>query len=150
MKDVVVTTAYVAAAVNLAAALWGGWRWWRVEPSRPFWLLLRAGQAASVVFALLGGVAALTGHAPDDGLFWLYVALPIAVAFVAEQFRILSAQTVLDARGLENAQALGRLDEQGQRSVVLAIMRREMGVMAAEAAAVAFLLVRAATTAGGI
>lgn len=143
------TVAFAAATINAAAALWGGWRWWQVEPSRLFWGLLRAGQAASVAFALVCGVAAIAGHRPDDGLFWLYVALPIAVAFIAEQLRILSAQTVLDARGLEDAQAVGRLDEHGQRSVVLAIMRREMGVMAAEAAAVTFLLVRAATTAGG-
>ena len=53
------------------------------------------------------------GYEPADGLFWLYALLPVVVAFVAEQFRIASAQTVLDARGLEDAQAVGRLDDAG-------------------------------------
>jgi hypothetical protein len=150
MKDIVVTVALLAAAVNLIAAVIGGLQWWRVEPSRVFWPLLRAGQAAAVLFAVVAGIAALAGHRPDDGLFWLYVALPLGVAFVAEQLRILSAQTVLDARGLESAQAMRGLPEAEQRSVVLQIVRREMGVMAAEAAAVAFLLVRGAMTAGGL
>ncbi len=150
MSGVVVATAWAAAAINAAAGIWGAWRWWRVEPSAAFWVLLRAGQAATVVFAVVCGIAAIGGHTPDDGLFWLYVALPIAVAFVAEQLRILSAQSVLEARGLPDAQAVGRLDDAGQRSVVLAIVRREMGVMTAEALAVAFLLGRAALTSGGI
>jgi hypothetical protein len=150
MNGTVQATAYTAAAINAVAAVLGGIRWWQVEPSRWFWPLLRAGQAAAAIFAGVCGVAVLAGHEPDQGLFWLYVALPLAVAFVAEQLRILSAQTVLDARGLEDANAVGRLPEADQRSIVLQIVRREMGVMAAEAAAVAFLLVRAAMTAGGI
>jgi hypothetical protein len=149
MNGLVVWVALSAAVINLAAAAVGALRWWQVEPSRLFWPLLRAGQAAAVAFALLCGVAALLGHRPDDGLFWLYVVLPLAVAFVAEQLRIASAQAVLDARGLDDARAVGGLPAADQRSVVLQIVRREMGVMAAEAAAVAFLLVRAATTAHG-
>ena len=85
----------------------------------------------------------MTGFAPADGLFWLYALLPVAVGFVAEQLRLAAAQTVLDARGLEDAQAVGRLDEAGQRSVVRAILRREMGVMALAALVVAFLALRA-------
>jgi hypothetical protein len=54
-----------------------------------------------------------------------------------------AAQTVLDARGLEDGAAVGRLDEAGQRSVVRAILRREMGVMALAALVVAFLALRA-------
>jgi hypothetical protein len=54
---------------------------------------------------------------------------------------------VLDARDLEDAQAVGELDEAGQRSVVLAIVRREMGVMAASAVVLAFLAARAWGTA---
>jgi hypothetical protein len=54
---------------------------------------------------------------------------------------------VLDARGLEDAQAVGRLDEDGQRSVVLAILRREMGVMTLAAVVVVFLALRAWGTA---
>jgi hypothetical protein len=69
------------------------------------------------------------------------------VSFVAEQFRITAAQTVLDTRGLQDAHAVGRLDEAGQRSVIVAIVRREMGTMAAAALVVAFLCLRAAGTA---
>ena len=97
--------------------------------------------------AALGGVLALMGYEPADGLFWLYALLPVAVSYVAEQFRVASAQTVLDARDLEDAQAVGRLDDAGQRSVVLAIVRREMGVMALAALVVAFLALRATGTA---
>lgn len=149
MNDVVVAAAWAAGGVNLAATLWGAWRWYQVEPSRVFWILLRAGQAAAVAFAVLCAVLFVAGHRPDDGLFWVYVLVPIGVSFVAEQLRLASAETVLEARGLEDAQAVGRLPEADQRSVVLQIVRREMGVMTLSAAAIAFLLVRAATTAAG-
>jgi hypothetical protein len=137
----------LAAAVNLVAGLFGVWRWWIVAPSRAFWVLARAGQATAAALAAVAGVAAATGFHPADGLFWLYALLPVAVGFVAEQFRAASAQTVLDARDLEDAEAVGRLDEAGQRSVVLAILRRELGVMALAAIVVAFLALRAYGTA---
>jgi hypothetical protein len=147
MHDVAVAAALVAAALNLLAALFGAWRWWTVAPSRAFWVLARAGQAAAIALAAVAGVGAVTGFHPADGLFWLYAVLPVAVGFVAEQFRAASAQTVLDARGLDDAHAVGRLDEAGQRSVVLAILRRELGVMALAAVVVAFLALRAYGTA---
>jgi hypothetical protein len=143
MHDVAAATALVAAAVNVIAGLFGAWRWWTVAPSRVFWVLARAGQATAVALAAVAGIAAATGFDPADGLFWLYALLPVAVGFVAEQFRAASAQTILDARDLEDAQAVGRLDEAGQRSVVLAILRRELGVMALAAVVVAFLALRA-------
>ena len=69
------------------------------------------------------------------------------MSFVGEQLRVLSAQTVLDARGLPDAQAVGDLDADGQRSVVLAIVRREVGVMSVACLVIAFLALRAAGTA---
>ena len=147
MHDAAVSVALAVAVLNAVAGLFGGWRWWIVSPSRAFWILARVGQAAAVVLAALAGVLALRGFEPADGLFWLYALLPIAVAFVAEQFRALSAQTVLDARGLEDAAAVGRLDEDGQRWVVVAIIRREMGIVALGAIVVAFLALRAYGTA---
>jgi hypothetical protein len=147
VADVITAMALVVAGVNGAAALWGGWRWWTVQPGRSVWVLVRAGQAVAVVLAVVAGIAAVTGFSPADGLFWLYALLPVAVGLVAEQFRAAAAQTVLDARDLEDAQAVGRLDEAGQRSVVLAILRREMGVMALAALVVAFLALRAYGTA---
>ncbi len=139
--------AWAAALVNLLAAATGGWAWWRVQQSRAFWPLLRAGQVAALVVAGVAGVRLLSGHEPSDGLFWVYVLVPLGIAFVGEQLRLASAQTVLDARGLEDAQAMRTLDERAQRSVVLAIVRREIGVMALTAGAVTFLLARAAGTA---
>ena len=147
MDDAVAVAAVLAAAVNLVAGLFGAWRWWTVAPSRAFWVLARAGQAAAVALAAVAGVAAATGFHPADGLFWLYALLPVAIGFVAEQFRAASAQTILDARGLEDAEAVGGLDAAGQRSVVLAILRRELGVMALAAIVVAFLALRAYGTA---
>jgi hypothetical protein len=70
--------------------------------------------------------------------------------FFAEQFRVLAAQTVLDARGLEDAEAVGRLPEREQRSVVLQIVRRELGVMALAAAVTAFLALRAVVETPGL
>jgi hypothetical protein len=147
MHDAAAAAALVVAALNAVAGLFGAWRWWTVAPSRAFWVLARAGQAAAIALALVAGVGAVTGFRPADGLFWLYALLPVAVGFVAEQFRAASAQTVLDARDLPDAQAVGNLDEAGQRSVVLAILRRELGVMALAAIVVAFLALRAYGTA---
>ena len=147
MHDVAAAAALVVAAVNAVAGLFGAWRWWTVAPSRAFWVLARTGQAAAIALAVVAGIGAATGFDPADGLFWLYALLPVAVGFVAEQFRAAAAQTVLDARDLEDARAVGRLDEAGQRSVVLAILRRELGVMALAAIVVAFLALRAYGTA---
>jgi hypothetical protein len=63
---------------------------------------------------------------------------------------VLAAQTVLDARGLEDAQAVGRLAEREQRSVVLQIVRRELGVMALAAGVIAFLALRALVESHGL
>ena len=135
--------ALLAAAVNGVAGIVSAFLWWRVEPARWAWWLIRAGQVVSVALAAVAGVLALNGLEPDDGLFWLYAVLPVAVGFVAEQLRLAAAQTVLDARGLEDAKAVGRLGAEEQSSVVLAIVRRELGVMAAAALVSAFLALRA-------
>jgi len=140
-----VTGTVVTCLFAVAGGL-GAWRWYRVETSRAFWVLLRVAQAALVVWTILIGVLALTGRRPDQELFWIYAFLPLGVSFVAEQLRIAAAPTVLEARGLEDAKAVGRLDEAGQRSVVTAILRRELGVMTAAALVIAALLVRAVTT----
>src|SRR4051812_12444883 len=127
MADAIAAAALATAALNAVAGLFGAWRWWIVAPSRAFWVLARAGQAVAVVLAAVAGVAAATGFDPADGLFWLYALLPVAVGFVAEQFRAASAQTVLDARGLEDAQAVGRLDEAGAPAGVPAVPPRALG-----------------------
>jgi hypothetical protein len=144
VRDLAVAAALGSGAVNAVAAIVGAIRWWQVEPSRLFWVLARAGQLAVVLLAVAAGVLAFDGFAPADGLFWLYALLPVAIGFLAEQLRLASASLVLEQRGLPDAQAVGRLPEPEQRSVVLQIVRREMGVATAAAATVAFLAVRAA------
>jgi hypothetical protein len=136
--------AFATLAVNAAAAVFAGLCWWQVRPSDAVWPLLRAGQALAVLQALLAGGLALAGFEPADRLYWLYVLLPVVVGFVAEQLRIVSAEQVLENRDLPDAQAVGALPEAQQRAVVLAIMRREIGVMALAALVVTFLSLRAA------
>jgi hypothetical protein len=139
--------AFATLAVNAAAAGFAGLRWWQVRPGETAWPLLRAGQALAVVQAVAAGGLAIGGFAPRDSLYWLYALLPVAVGFVAEQLRIVSAEQVLENRELPDAQAVGALPEAEQRSVVVAIMRRELGVTALAALVVAFLSLRAALVA---
>ena len=147
ISDAVVPVALLVAALNAVVGALGAWRWIRGDVHDDlFWRGVRAGQAAAVLPPLVAGAAALAGESPDDGLFWLYALLPLAVSFVAEQLRIVSAQTELDARELESAQAMRGLSDDEQRSIVAAIARRELGVMAIAAGVVAFLALRAAGT----
>jgi hypothetical protein len=138
--------ALVVTVTNAVAGVVAAFLWWRVEPRQYAWVLIRVGQVAAVAQAAGAGVLAAAGLQPADGLYWLYALLPVAVGFVAEQLRLVSAQTVLDARDLEDAQAVGRLPAGDQQSVVLQIVRRELGVMAAAALVIAFLALRALGT----
>lgn len=149
MSGFAVWGAVAVAAANAVPAALGAWRWYRGESSRGFWIALRAGQAAALVYAVVVGVLVLAGHSAGEQLFYLYALLPLAVAFVAEQLRVASAQTILDQRGLDGAQAVGTLPEPEQHAIVAAIVRREMGVMALSAMVVIFLAWRAAETAHG-
>jgi hypothetical protein len=128
--------------VNLAAGLLGAWQWWRSSPGRLFWPLLRAGQAITVLAALDGLVLVAMGDDLPE-LHLVYGLTPLGVAFLAEQLRLASADTVLQARDLPDAQAMRGLPEAEQRAIVHAIVRREMGVMAASAGVVAVLGLRA-------
>ncbi len=150
MNNVVVIAAVALAGLNAVPALVGAWRWYRGEPSRAFWILLRVAQAGALVLALGIGVLAASGIYSSERLFYLYALLPLGVAFIAEQLRIASAQTVLDRSGLEDAQQVGELEESEQHGIVAAIVRREMGVMTLAAAVVVFLALRAAQTAHGL
>ena len=149
MTRAVVACGLLVALMNVLPALLGGWRWYRGEPSRAFWVLLRVGQGSALVLAILAGSLAAAGHYSSDRLFYLYALLPLAIAFVAEQLRVAAAQTILDQRDLPDAQALGALSEPEQHAVVDAIVAREMGIMALSALVVVFLALRAAGTAHG-
>jgi hypothetical protein len=149
VNALVVIASIVVAAVNAVPAIIGGWRWQRSESSRAFWIALRAAQGAGVLLAALVGVLALAGHYSHERLFYLYALLPLAVAFVAEQLRVISAQTILERRGLADSQAVAALPEHEQHRLVGSIVRREMGVMTLSALVVVFLALRAASTAHG-
>ena len=129
-------------AVNLAAALLGGWQWWRSTPGALVWRLLRAGQALTVLAAADGLILVIAGEDLPE-LHLVYGLTPIGVSFLAEQLRLASADTVLAARDLEDAQAMRGLPESEQHAIVHQIMRRELGVMAASAFVVAVLGMRA-------
>ncbi len=153
MTEAVVAGALAVATLNLISGALGGWLWYR-EPADPrwhraFWVLLRVGQGAALTLAVAVGSLAVAGHYSSDRLFYLYSLLPLAVAFVAEQLRVVAAQTILDQRGLADAAAVGELPEDEQRQIVAAIVRRETGVMALSALVVVFLALRAAATAHG-
>ena len=149
MNQAVVAGALAVAVLNALPGLLGGWRWYRGEASRAFWVLLRVGQGSAITLAVAVGSLAVAGHYSSERLFYLYALLPLAVAFVAEQLRVISAQTILDRRELADAQAVGELGEAEQRAVVAEIVRRELGVMAISALVVVFLALRAAGTAHG-
>jgi hypothetical protein len=130
-------------AVNLAAGLYGAWAWWQWRDAPGFWPLLRAGQLLVAIEAVIGLVLSLSGKELPP-LHLVYGLTPLGVAFLAEQLRVVAAQAELDQRKLEGRDAVAALPEAERRVLVQAILRREIGVMAASALVVALLGVRAA------
>jgi heme A synthase len=128
--------------LSLAAGAIGGWSWYRDRPSVPFWYLLRGVQVAVFVQALLGGILVITGHKPGEGLHYLYGLLPLLVSFIAEGARAGAAQRELGETDFES------LPGDRQQEIALAIVRREMGIMAVSCGVIFFLALRAATTSG--
>jgi hypothetical protein len=137
-----ITLGVAVVLVNLAAGAWGAWAWWREREAPGFWPLLRTGQALVAIEAALGGLLLLAGK-DLPSLHLVYGLTPLAVAFFAEQLRAVSAQAELDRRRLEGRDAVAALSDAEQRALVRAILRRELGVMAASALVVALLGVRA-------
>ena len=136
-------------AGTAGVGLWGAWLWWRVLAVPAFWPALRVVQGLLVAQLLLGGVLLALGREPAE-LHILYGALPVAISFVAEQLRIASAESVLDRHDLSDARAMEALPASQQHVIVLEVVRRETGIMAA-AMLVAFLLaLRAAGVSGGL
>jgi hypothetical protein len=126
-------------AANLVAGVWGGVAWLQRRPTVGFWYALRIAQVTVVAQVMLGLLLVFTGREAID-LHYLYGALPLLVSFLAELTRAGAAQ-----------QELGELDfqsipEERQREVALAIVRREMGIMAVACLVIVFLALRAAGT----
>ncbi len=128
--------------LNLVAGSVGGLAWYRDRPSIPFWYLLRAAQASVFLQAMLGGLLVFTGHKPAESLHYLYGILPLLVSLLAEGARTGAAQRELGDIDFE------ALPTDTQQSLALAIVRREMGIMAVSCGVIFFLALRAASTGG--
>jgi hypothetical protein len=142
MPEVHLVVGCALIALNLIAFAVGGLAWLRHRPSIPFWYLLRAAQLSVFLQALLGGLLLFTGHEAAEGLHYLYGILPLVISFVAEGARAGAAQRELGELDFE---ALPAADQQ---SLALAIVRREMGIMAVSCGVIFFLALRAASTSG--
>jgi hypothetical protein len=127
-------------ALNLLAGAWGGIAWLRQRPSVSFWYVLRAAQVAVVVQVLVGGVLVLLGEEATGALHYIYGLAPLLVSLLAEAARAGAAERELGAAEFQS------LPRERQRLVALAIVRREMGIMALSALVILFLSLRAAGT----
>lgn len=127
-------------ALNLAAFAVGGVAWLRSQASVPFWYLLRAAQVAVFAQALLGGLLMFTGREASSDIHYLYGILPLVVSFLAEGARTGAAERELGDVDFE------ALPASEQQSLALAIVRREMGIMAVSCGVILFLGLRAAGT----
>lgn len=126
--------------LNLLAFVFGGIAWLRERPSVPFWYLLRAAQVAVFLQALLGGLLVFTGYEATSDIHYLYGILPLVVSFLAEGARTGAAERELGDLDFES------LPAEQQQSLALAIVRREMGIMAVSCGVILFLGLRAAGT----
>ena len=139
MTGVHIAVGSALIAANLLAGAWGGVAWLRKRPSLGFWYALRVAQVTVVLQAMIGLILVFTGSVAED-LHYLYGGLPLLISFLAELTRAGAAQ-----------QELGELDfravpEERQRQIALAIVRREMGIMADACLVIVFLGLRAAGT----
>jgi ABC-type phosphate transport system auxiliary subunit len=128
--------------LNGVAGTVGGLSWYRNRPSVAFWYLLRAAQVSVFVQALIGGLLVVTNHEPEEGLHYLYGILPLVVSFIAEGARADAARREVGEVDLDS------LPEAEHESLALAIVRREMGIMAVSCGVIFFLALRAASTSG--
>ncbi len=140
MAEVHLVVGCALILLNLVAGAVGGIAWFRHRPSVPFWYMLRSAQAAVFLQAMLGGLLVFTGHEAADDLHYLYGILPLVVSFLAEGARTGAAQRELGDVDFES------LPAERQHSLALAIVRREMGIMAVSCWVILFLALRAAGT----
>jgi hypothetical protein len=150
MSSVALVVSLLVGAIALASGAWGAWLWWRFDANGRYWVAVRTTQAGALALAILAGVVWISGTEPTSWLFWLYALMPVAISLVAEQLRLISAEQVLERRGLDGAADVAGLDEAGQRGIVREIVRREIGVMATAAFVIAFLALRVTVERGGL
>ena len=127
-------------ALNLLAGVWGGVSWLQQRPSVSFWYMLRAAQVAVVLQVLAGGVLVLLGEEATGALHYVYGLAPLLVSLLAEAARAGAAERELGELEFQT------LPRDRQRQLALAIVRREMGIMAVSALVIFLLALRAAGT----
>src|SRR5258707_3499061 len=138
MPEVHLVVGCAVILLNLVAGTVGGVAWFRDRASIPFWYLLRAAQVSVFLQVMLGGLLVFTDHKPAESLHYLYGLLPLVVSFLAEGARTGAAQRELGEVDFES------LPADTQQSVALAIVRREMGIMAVSCWVIFFLALPAA------
>jgi hypothetical protein len=141
MVAVHVAAGIAVLATNLVAGAWGGLAWLRREPSVGFWYALRVAQAAVVLQVGLGAILLLSGREADNGLHYVYGVLPLLVSLLAEAARAGAADRELIGLDFDS------LPSDRQRTIALAIVRRETGIMAVSALVILLLALRALGTA---
>jgi hypothetical protein len=127
-------------ALNLLAGAWGGIAWIQQRPSVSFWYILRAAQVSVVLQVLAGGILVLLGEEATGALHYIYGLAPLLVSLLAEGARAGAAERELADTDFQ------ALPGERQRTIALAIVRREMGIMALSAWVIFFLALRAAGT----
>jgi ABC-type phosphate transport system auxiliary subunit len=140
MAEVHLVVGVSLIALNLLTAVWGGVAWLRDRASIAFWYILRAAQVSVFVQVMLGALLVVTGHEAADGLHYLYGVLPLPVSLLAEAARTGAAEREIGELDFET------LPADQQRTIALAIVRREMGIMTVSCIVIFFLALRAAGT----
>jgi ABC-type phosphate transport system auxiliary subunit len=140
MAEVHLVVGVSLIALNLLAAAWGGIAWLRDRASIAFWYMLRAAQVSVFVQVMLGALLVVTGHEAAAGLHYLYGVLPLPVSLFAEAARTGAAEREIGELEFET------LPADQQRTIALAIVRREMGIMTVSCIVIFFLALRAAGT----
>jgi hypothetical protein len=137
MLAVHLITGVTVLVMNLVAGGWGAWSWYSHQPSVAFWYLLRIAQVAVIVQVTLGGALLLDGREAGDGLHYLYGVLPILVTLLAEGARVVASEHEMEGLDFES------LPKDRQRTVAMALNRRETGIMAVSALVIFGLALRA-------
>jgi ABC-type phosphate transport system auxiliary subunit len=140
MADIHLVAGVILLALNLLAGVWGGVAWLRDNASIAFWYLLRAAQVSVFVEVMLGALLVVTGHEAADGLHYVYGVLPLPVSLLAEAARSGAAEREIGELEFET------LPADHQRTIALAIVRREMGIMTMSCIVIFLLALRAAGT----
>ena len=137
------SSASLLIVLNLAAGAVGGVAWFRNRPSIPFWYLLRAAQVAVFLQALLGGLLVVTDHEARRKTSTTSTGSCPCSSPSSPRAPAPAPPSASSATSTSNP-----CPADDQESLALAIVRREMGIMAVSCGVIFFLALRAAGTSG--